>query len=580
MRYLRMVTNAVAAGFLAAVYLTILLLQINPHVAVVSTTALRWFVALLALYGPYLSVLILLLILAREAIASRPLQPGWLSIRILAWLSAAAAVAAAALTWANLRGLRSMLAEPAADHMRQGAVATTICASVLVCVALLRYSFGRRGNRPAVAVMVASVTASVIVPLWVRGPGEVPVPAARRTNQATVAAAPARVRLLLLDGASRGFVLDRVAAGQLPNFGTLIERGATIELATLRPTQAESVWTAAATGKYPPKNGVRSDYIYRVGTDDEEPVNLLPDYCFAQALLYQGFVQAVPLSSRSLRARPLWDVLNDYGVTVGVVNWPLTRPAELASGYLLTDAFDEATSSPLRSGDLGAGDPTTAVDIARPIFDRWQAKPWVQTVPGALPDDTRAAGLRRPRWDQAYLEAEGELAQFFAPKFAALRLEGIDELGHWYLQDAQPELFGTSRGADPRRSLLDRYYTQLDGQIGRLMEQQAPGDLLVVMSGFGIERTPLVKRLFARLIGEGDTTGSHEAAPDGFLVAYGTNVNAGEYRRGSVVDLAPTVLYYMGLPLGRDMDGFARTDLFKPNYTRDHPVTYTLTHER
>jgi hypothetical protein len=71
-----------------------------------------------------------------------------------------------------------------------------------------------------------------------------------------------------------------------------------------------------------------------------------------------------------------------------------------------------------------------------------------------------------------------------------------------------------------------------------------------------------------------------KAAPDGFLVAYGTNVNPGEYRRGSVVDVAPTVLYYMGLPLGRDMDGYARTDLFKPNYTRDHPVTYTLTHER
>jgi len=580
MRYLRMVTNAVAAGCLAAVYLTILVLQINPHVSVVSATALRWFVALLALYGPYLSVLILLLILAREAIASRPLQPGWLSIRILAWLSAAAAVAAAALTWANLRGLRSMLAESAADHMRQGAVATTICASLLVGVAVLRYSFGRRGNRPAAALMVASVTASVIVPLWVRGPGEVPVPAARRSNQATVAAAPARVRLLLLDGASRGFVLERVASGQLPNLGTLIERGAALDLATLRPTQAESVWTAAATGKYPPKNGVRADYIYRVGSEDEEAVNLLPDYCFAQALLYQGFVQAAPLSSRSLRARPLWDVLNDYGVTVGVVNWPLTRPAEIANGYLLSDGFDEATSSPLRSGDLGAGDPTTAVDIARPVFDKWQATPWAQTIPGASPDDPRAAGLRRPRWDQAYLEAEPELVRSFAPKFIALRLEGIDELGHWYLADAQPELFGASRGTDPRRSMLDRYYAFLDGQIGRLMEQQAPGDLLIVVSGFGIERTPIIKRLFARLIGEGDTTGSHEAAPDGFLVAYGTNVNPGEYRRGSVVDLAPTVLYYMGLPLGRDMDGYARTDLFKANYTRDHPVTYTLTHER
>src|SRR5580765_8534391 len=109
MRYLRMVTNALAAGFLAAVYLTVLVLQLNPHVPMISATALHWFVALLALYGPYVSVIILLLILAREAIASRPLYPGWLSVRILAYLSAAAAAAAALVTWANLRGLRSML---------------------------------------------------------------------------------------------------------------------------------------------------------------------------------------------------------------------------------------------------------------------------------------------------------------------------------------------------------------------------------------------------------------------------------------------------------------------------------------
>ena len=54
----------------------------------------------------------------------------------------------------------------------------------------------------------------------------------------------------------------------------------------------------------------------------------------------------------------------------------------------------------------------------------------------------------------------------------------------------------------------------------------------------------------------------------------------GESRRGSIVDLAPTVLYYMGIPIGRDMDGFARTDLFRITYTQDHPVTYTLTHDR
>jgi hypothetical protein len=560
-------------------YLTVLMLQLNPHVAVVSVTALRWFGAFLALYGPYLTVTILLLILAREAVASRPLFPGWLSLRILAWLSAASAVSASVLTWLNLWGMRSVLTDAAAAHMREGAVALSISAVTLAAVTVLRFSFGRRGNAPAAVLMVASVTASILLPLWFRGPGEVPLPSAHRPNLARPVAQAPRVRLLLLDGASRGFVLDRVAAGQLPSFGKLLSRGAVLDLATLRPTQAESVWSAAATGKYPPKNGVRSEFVYRVSADEPDPANLLPDYCFAQALAYQGFVRVEPVVSASIRARPIWDILGDYGIPAGIVNWPLTRADRIERGYLLSDAFDDATSSPIRSDDLNAADPTTAVDIARPVFDRWQALPW-QDLWSLPKPDNRAAAARRIRWDRAYLEAEVELTTLFRPRLTAIRLEGIDELGHAFLREAQPDPLGDVRRGDPRRSLLDRYYADLDVEVGRLIDETAPGDLLIVISGFGMERTPLVKRWFSRAIGESDPTGSHEAAPDGFLIAFGSNVAPADYRRGSIVDLAPTVLYYMGLPIGRDMDGFARTDLFKAAYTREHPVTYTATHER
>ena len=75
-------------------------------------------------------------------------------------------------------------------------------------------------------------------------------------------------------------------------------------------------------------------------------------------------------------------------------------------------------------------------------------------------------------------------------------------------------------------------------------------------------------------------TGTHESAPDGFLLAYGTNVASGQFPRGAIVDLAPTVLYYMGVAVGRDMDGFARTDLFVPAYVFEHPVKYVASHER
>ena len=580
MRYLRMVTNALLGGVLAAMYLTVLMLQLNPHVPVVSVTALRWFGAFLALYGPYLTVTILLLILAREAVASRPLYPGWLSLRILAWLSAASAVSASVLTWLNLWGMRSVLTDAAARHMREGAVALSISAVVLAAVTVLRFSFGRRGNAPAAVLMVASVTASILVPLWFRGPGEVPLPSAHRPNLARPVAQAPRVRLLLLDGASRGFVLDRVAAGQLPSFGRLLSRGAVLDVATLRPTQAESVWSAAATGKYPPKNGVRSEFVYRVSADESDPANLLPDYCFAQALAYQGFVRVEPVVSASIRARPIWDILGDYAIPAGIVNWPLTRAGRIDRGYLLSDAFDDATSSPIRSDDLRAADPTTAVDIARAVFDRWQAL----AVAGPLvrrPSPTSAPPARDASAGIAPIsKRRASSPPSSAPRLTAIRLEGIDELGHAFLREAQPDPLSDVRRGDPRRSLLDRYYADLDVEVGRLIDQTAPGDLLIVISGFGMERTPLVKRWFSRAIGESDPTGTHEAAPDGFLIAFGSNVAPGDYRRGSVVDLAPTVLYYMGLPIGRDMDGFARTDLFKAAYTREHPVTYTATHER
>ena len=47
---------------------------------------------------------------------------------------------------ANLKGFRALLTDSAAEQLRQGATATTVFAAVLGLVAVLRYSFGRRGT--------------------------------------------------------------------------------------------------------------------------------------------------------------------------------------------------------------------------------------------------------------------------------------------------------------------------------------------------------------------------------------------------------------------------------------------------
>jgi hypothetical protein len=579
MRYLRMFTNAVTGGVLGASYLAVLVLILNPQVPLVSMTTARWFGALVSFYGLHLTVAVYLLILLREVVASRPLQPGWLSVRLLAWLGAGFAATSAAITWANLQGFRAVLGESAAGPMQLAAVAETVTAVVLVGVAVLRYSFGQKGSRPTGVVLTLALIASLAVPIWVRGPGELPVPVVRRA----VATAPGirsgplpvapRVRLLLIDGASLSVIRDRAATGRLNSLGRIIDRGAVMDLATLKPTQAEPVWTAAATGKYPAKNGVRSNAVFRVGDAGAEAVDLLPDYCFAYGLVYQQYVTVERRTQAHVRARPFWDIAADYGLASGVVRWPLTFPAAISRGYLISDQFHLGTSSPLRLADSRAGVPTSAVDIAREVFDSTSFVDLSSTGIGPPAEDD----VRGP-WDRVYREVATRLEPQFAPHVTALRLAGVDAVSHAHWGAADPARPESRRAREAE--LFDAAYAALDADVERELASLRPGDLLLVVSGFGMERVSLPKRLLAQLLRQPDLTGSHEGAPDGFLLAFGSEVVHAEVRRGSIVDLAPTVLYYLGLPVGRDMDGYARTDLFVPAYQRQHPVTFISTHER
>jgi hypothetical protein len=76
MRYLRMFTNALAGARSLRLYLAVLVLQLNPHVSGGERDDAGWLGALLAMYGPYVTALILLTILGGEALVSRPLPSG------------------------------------------------------------------------------------------------------------------------------------------------------------------------------------------------------------------------------------------------------------------------------------------------------------------------------------------------------------------------------------------------------------------------------------------------------------------------------------------------------------------------
>jgi predicted AlkP superfamily phosphohydrolase/phosphomutase len=61
----------------------------------------------------------------------------------------------------------------------------------------------------------------------------------------------------------------------------------------------------------------------------------------------------------------------------------------------------------------------------------------------------------------------------------------------------------------------------------------------------------------------------------GILIARGPNIQQGiELQDAAIIDLAPTILFALGVPISKDMDGKVLKDIFKPSFLDDNTVEY------
>jgi hypothetical protein len=324
--------------------------------------------------------------------------------------------------------------------------------------------------------------------------------------------AAGRVWIVLLDGASLDYVSPAAAQGRLPHFGRLLDGGASLTLFSIEPRRPEPIWSSVATGQYPPGTGVASDERFRGGWAE---LDLLPRYVFADLLVYSGLLRPTPLQPADLQGAPLWRVLDASDVPAITAGWPLAGAPQLRVGQVIED--DE------RPRDVGPMEADRAM---------------------------------RVRFEAAIAGREVGVA---AIRYSALSAFGVEGLG---------------LRADPsRRRAVDGVYDFIDAEVGRVLGRLAPDDLLLVVSGYRLEPSSPFVRLRDRLVDDAGLA-AEASRSDGFLLAYGRQVSPGRKSVGAIVDVLPTVLYYLGLPVARDMDGFARTDLFVASLTTGRPVSF------
>ena len=580
MRHLRMLSNSLVAGVLATCYVLALVLQLNPTLPLHPARLVPLAATIGLFYAVHLTVIFYFFLVVRQLLARDLFSPAWVSVGVLAWLGAAAAAGGAALMWANLHTFTIVLEPTTVNEIAKGMQSLVASASLFAVVALLRAHFRPRQRAACALLLVIVAGGSVLAPLVLRGRGAVPVLEAHPidvTLDIGTTERPARVTVVAIDAGSLDFITSATAEGRLPNFGRILDAGAVMHLATLHPTSADAVWAAVATGKLPQKNGVRSAGIYRLAKAGD-PIQLLPDYCFAHGLVRFGFLVEEPHTSATLRTRTLWSILGTLGISVGVVGWPLTHPAPVVRGYLVSDTYTRLASTTSGLEDSSSVYPpdlrTEAAAAAEAAAS--DDRPAVPVRLGAV-DDVPA------RTDRTYHRIAEALALARPARVTVVRYQSLDPIGHYFLRYAMPSAFGDVTDDERRRfgSVLEQHYSAIDEAIGRAIPALGPDDLLLVVSAYGMEPLGLWKRLIEKLIGDSEVSGTHEAAPDGFLMAYGATVARGRpLSRASVVDVVPTVLYFLGLPIGRDMDGYARTDVFQPAFTEERPITFIPTYDR
>jgi predicted AlkP superfamily phosphohydrolase/phosphomutase len=387
-------------------------------------------------------------------------------------------------------------------------------------------------------------------------------PAAKDDSPA-VTSPPPRVVVLGLDAGTWELLDPWMKQGLLPNLARLKAEGAYGKLRSTEVSSSPVIWTSIATGKVPEKTGI-TWFVRFPG----------------------GVGKPVPVDRRQLKTNTLWDMLSRRRIDVAVLGWYVTWPAKEVNGRLLSDVahFGRTEGSAWPSQFLWdlKPIPSNATIAAMPRFMDYQydAAKAVKKEGEAPTLDYLVYDRFLRAWsrDRFYLDAAHRtLSDGPLPEAFFLYLRGTDDVQHGFWKFMQPEAFAPRNGPDGKPvkgtgvvppeqvaafgKVIERYWQWTDEEVGKILAHYSKSPPLVIVCSdhgagpaVGAEAVDVPEYLHL--------SGAHRI--DGIVMAHGPGIRKGaEITGATIYDIAPTLLYALGLPIGKDMDGKVLTDIFE-----------------
>lgn len=353
-----------------------------------------------------------------------------------------------------------------------------------------------------------------------------------------------KITIVGLEGLSFDFIIPLIPEAKLPNFSWLMDNGSSGRLINFSPNEPITLNASFNSGKFPAYHRQLSISRYRLGKMKEE-MEIVPRFILFKQLVRVGFLKISPFQPVS-QTKDIWQILERNRISYVKRDWPYAlenpKPSQKAE-KLLGNLFN----NPSLSND-------DYILLAKNAFIR----------------------------DCAYEELAAEEKNRLQPQIFYLLLDGLDTVQTYFYKYSFPQQFGDidQEHLDKYGPIIKKYYEFCDGLVGKYLTGLKEDELLVVFSPHGTEPLPLWKRFVERILGNPNVSAHHEFAPDGAVFFYGKGVVRGQNMEAMrIVDVAPTLLYYLGLPVGRDMDGIVRSPLFVKEFIAENPVIYISSYE-
>jgi outer membrane protein assembly factor BamB len=282
------------------------------------------------------------------------------------------------------------------------------------------------------------------------------------------------------------------------------------------------------------------------------------------------------------RAPAFWNILPQFGRRAGVVGWLVTWPAEPVDGFVVSAylpfLYNGSASRPLK-GTIVDGVPQQAHPPE--LIDEVSAlKVALEDLDPALMarfyDPTRTEGLGRAnlesidgfRWsvacDETYRRIGLTLFDREQVDLFAVYFGGADVASHRFWKFANPEAMAYGVNDDEAAVLgrvIDAYYTHLDAMVGEYLERLDANDTLVILSDHGFKPVLMPRRPTA--------SGHHRM--EGIIAFWGRGIRrGGTIDDAGLLDVLPTLLTLLDVPLSMDLEGRVLEQAFDPAWALYH----------